>query len=101
MHCQPVFAEFESIGGSVAEDLFNRGLCLPSGSSLKPAELARVVDAVRFACPSANYERYRASRSIRERAASTTPLAFPQRTSADEPRRISAQSLGEPESLQA
>jgi pyridoxal phosphate-dependent aminotransferase EpsN len=47
MHLQPVFRSFESVGGSVAEDLFNRGLCLPSGSALTTSELERVVDAVR------------------------------------------------------
>jgi dTDP-4-amino-4,6-dideoxygalactose transaminase len=32
MHLQPVFAAYEAVGGAVAEDLFERGLCLPSGS---------------------------------------------------------------------
>lgn len=43
MHLQPVFADCETVGGAVAADLFNRGLCLPSGSNLTEAELARVV----------------------------------------------------------
>ncbi|MBA4159422.1 MAG: DegT/DnrJ/EryC1/StrS family aminotransferase [Gemmatimonadetes bacterium] len=47
MHLQPVFAAFESVGGEVAADLFARGLCLPSGSNLAPADLARVVEVVR------------------------------------------------------
>ncbi len=46
MHLQPVFAKCESVGGSVAEDLFARGLCLPSGSNLTNEELARVVTTV-------------------------------------------------------
>lgn len=45
LHLQPVFAEYESIGGAVAEDLFARGLCLPSGSNLTNEELGRVIDA--------------------------------------------------------
>ncbi len=45
LHLQPVFAEYESIGGAVAEDLFARGLCLPSGSNLTDEELGRVIDA--------------------------------------------------------
>lgn len=49
MHLQPVFARYERVGGAVAEDLFRRGLCLPSGSNLGEAELARVVSAVRAA----------------------------------------------------
>jgi dTDP-4-amino-4,6-dideoxygalactose transaminase len=34
MHLQPVFAGAKTLGGSVAERLFERGICLPSGSSL-------------------------------------------------------------------
>ncbi len=47
MHLQPVFREFPAVGGSVAADLFARGICLPSGSSLTEAELERVCDIVR------------------------------------------------------
>jgi dTDP-4-amino-4,6-dideoxygalactose transaminase len=47
MHLQPVFAGCDVIGGSVAEDLFAHGLCLPSGSDLSPAHLERVADVVR------------------------------------------------------
>ena len=47
MHLQPVFAACARFGGEVAEDLFNRGLCLPSGSNLTEADLARVVAVVR------------------------------------------------------
>ncbi|MBW4598473.1 MAG: DegT/DnrJ/EryC1/StrS family aminotransferase [Calothrix sp. FI2-JRJ7] len=46
LHLQPVFAEYESIGGEVAEDLFARGLCLPSGSNLTSEELDRVIEAI-------------------------------------------------------
>ena len=47
MHLQPVFRGFPVVGGSVSEDLFARGICLPSGSSLTEAELERVCDVVR------------------------------------------------------
>lgn len=47
MHLQPVFQSYESVGGAVAEDLFSRGLCLPSGSNLSESELLRVVDVIR------------------------------------------------------
>jgi len=47
MHLQPVFAACDRFGGEVAEDLFNRGLCLPSGSNLTEADLQRVVAVVR------------------------------------------------------
>lgn len=46
MHLQPVFAAFKRLGGHVAEELFQYGLCLPSGSNLTPDDLARVVDVV-------------------------------------------------------
>jgi len=47
MHLQPVFAGYDRFGGEVAEDLFERGLCLPSGSNLTEADLERVVAVVR------------------------------------------------------
>ncbi len=47
MHLQPVFAACETVGGAVAAEFFEHGLCLPSGSNLTPAELARVCTIVR------------------------------------------------------
>ena len=47
MHLQPVFAACDVVGGAVAEDLFARGLCLPSGSNLTDAQRRRVIDAIR------------------------------------------------------
>lgn len=49
LHLQPLFQKYPAIAGSVAEDLFNRGLCLPSGSNLSEAELVRVTEAI-IAC---------------------------------------------------
>lgn len=46
LHLQPVFAEYECIGGAVAEDLFARGLCLPSGSNLTTDDIERVINAI-------------------------------------------------------
>ena len=46
MHLQPVFASCERFGGAVSEDLFRRGICLPSSSSLTPSEQDRVIDSV-------------------------------------------------------
>jgi dTDP-4-amino-4,6-dideoxygalactose transaminase len=43
MHRQPVFANCRRVGGEVAEQLFSDGLCLPSGSSLTPSDLERVI----------------------------------------------------------
>jgi pyridoxal phosphate-dependent aminotransferase EpsN len=47
MHLQPVFARCRVRGGTVAQELFARGLCLPSGSSLTAGDLERVVEGVR------------------------------------------------------
>jgi pyridoxal phosphate-dependent aminotransferase EpsN len=47
MHLQPIFQDYAVFGGEVAEDFFDRGLCLPSGSNLAEADLRRVVDVVR------------------------------------------------------
>ena len=46
MHLQPVFAGAAAIGGGVAEALFARGLCLPSGSSLTAEAQDRVIGAI-------------------------------------------------------
>jgi len=46
MHRQPAYAAYESVGGGVSEALFAYGLCLPSGSSLTPADLDRVCAVV-------------------------------------------------------
>ncbi len=47
MHLQPLYAACERHGGATSEDLFARGLCLPSSSSLSAADQARVVEVVR------------------------------------------------------
>lgn len=47
MHLQPVFAGAPVVGGDVAGELFEKGLCLPSGSSLTDEQRRRVVDTFR------------------------------------------------------
>ena len=47
MHTQPVFADAEVIGGTVADSLYLAGVCLPSSSSLAVEHQDRVVEAVR------------------------------------------------------
>ena len=42
MHLQPVFKDSPSFLNGVSEDLFERGLCLPSGSNLSPLDLDKV-----------------------------------------------------------
>ena len=46
MHRQPVFARHRSFLTGVADDLFDRGLLLPSGSALTDDDVDRVIDAV-------------------------------------------------------
>jgi dTDP-4-amino-4,6-dideoxygalactose transaminase len=57
MHMQPVFQvaglkaregkyRARVVGGEVSEDLFNRGLCLPSGTAMTEEDLERVVSVI-------------------------------------------------------
>ena len=46
MHLQPVFKKCRLTGGEVAEDLFNRGLCLPSGTAMTEEDLDRVISVI-------------------------------------------------------
>jgi dTDP-4-amino-4,6-dideoxygalactose transaminase len=46
LHLQPVFAGCETVGGAVAEELFRRGLCLPSGTGMTEADIERVVEVI-------------------------------------------------------
>ena len=60
MHLQPVFdcskqqtarskkrSPARVVGGEVAEDLFNRGLCLPSGTAMTKQDIDRIVKIIR------------------------------------------------------
>lgn len=47
MHLQPVFASCPYYGGSVSEELFERGLCLPSGSALSDDDIAHVIEVIK------------------------------------------------------
>lgn len=49
MHLQPVFAGHERRIDGTSEGLFNRGLCLPSGSTMSDGDVERVADTVRKA----------------------------------------------------
>lgn len=46
MHRQPVFQKYPFYGNGVAEQLFNDGLCLPSGSNLTEAEKSRIAAVI-------------------------------------------------------
>jgi len=47
MHLQPVFVDARSVGGGVSQRLFDRGLCLPSGSSLADEQQDEICVQVR------------------------------------------------------
>ncbi len=47
LHSQPLFKDYECVGGEVAEDLNRRGICLPSSSSLTEEDQQRVIDCVK------------------------------------------------------
>ena len=49
MHRQPVFQGCKVSGGAISEQLFEQGLCLPSGTAMTDADLERVGKAV-LAC---------------------------------------------------
>jgi dTDP-4-amino-4,6-dideoxygalactose transaminase len=49
MHLQPVFEDcryFTAGNSSVSDDLFHRGLCLPSGSNLTESQMQRVAEII-------------------------------------------------------
>jgi len=47
MHLQPIFKDCECFNNGVAAELFEKGLCLPSGSNLTEEDLQRVTDEVK------------------------------------------------------
>jgi dTDP-4-amino-4,6-dideoxygalactose transaminase len=42
MHLQPIFSSYPYYGGTIAEELFKNGLCLPSGSNLTDIDRERI-----------------------------------------------------------
>lgn len=48
MHLQPIFEKYPYYGKKVSENLFNDGLCLPSGSNLTDEDRIRIKDAIDF-----------------------------------------------------
>lgn len=46
MHLQPVFKDAPYYGGKISENLFEIGLCLPSGSNLKSEEKVKISDVL-------------------------------------------------------
>lgn len=54
MHQQPVFAGCPHVGRKVANDLFDRGLCLPSGAQMTDSDVDRVSEVIWTLCSTAN-----------------------------------------------
>ena len=46
MHLQPIFEKYPYYGGTVCENLFTDGLCLPSGSNLGESDIRRIEDVL-------------------------------------------------------
>lgn len=49
MHKQPVFEQYPSYSNGISENLFEIGLCLPSGSNLAQKDLERITEIIRSA----------------------------------------------------
>jgi dTDP-4-amino-4,6-dideoxygalactose transaminase len=47
MHLQPFFEKYDFIGDRVSDDLFNRGICLPSDSKMTKEEQDKVISVIR------------------------------------------------------
>lgn len=47
MHLQPFFEEYDYIGNGVSDDLFSKGVCLPSDTKLSKKDLYRVIKNIR------------------------------------------------------
>ena len=47
MHLQPFFENYDFIGSNVSDDLFNRGLCLPSDSKMTQKQQNLVIEVIR------------------------------------------------------
>jgi dTDP-4-amino-4,6-dideoxygalactose transaminase len=46
MHMQPIFKDFLHFTNGTSEDLFEKGLCLPSGSDLTKNDLNRILHII-------------------------------------------------------
>ena len=46
MHMQPIFEKYPFYGNNVSESLFEKGLCLPSGSNLTDSERSRIANVI-------------------------------------------------------
>jgi dTDP-4-amino-4,6-dideoxygalactose transaminase len=49
LHLQPVFKDAPYYGEGVSEELFNKGICLPSGSNMSVSDIRRIISNITFA----------------------------------------------------
>ena len=47
MHCQPVYADCTSYTNGISEDLFRKGLCLPSGPCVSEEDVRYITDTIK------------------------------------------------------
>ncbi|MCH8317125.1 MAG: DegT/DnrJ/EryC1/StrS family aminotransferase [Bacteroidetes bacterium] len=47
MHLQPIFSKYPYYGGDLSEKIFEKGLCLPSGSALSKHDRDRVIEIIK------------------------------------------------------
>ena len=50
MHLQPIFKDYEYFGGKNSEQLFYKGICLPSDTKMSDNDLKRVVKVIEEVC---------------------------------------------------
>jgi pyridoxal phosphate-dependent aminotransferase EpsN len=68
MHLQPLYAGCEVIGGHVGADLYTRGICLPSSSSLPAVDQERVIEVVRRVARGVTYREGPGESRVSDRA---------------------------------
>ena len=49
MHLQPIFSKADRFENGVSESLFEKGLCLPSGSNFTEGDLNKVCELIKKA----------------------------------------------------
>jgi UDP-N-acetylbacillosamine transaminase len=49
MHKQPLFKDSQAVVNGVSEELFERGICLPSGTALEDSQVVRISDIIKEA----------------------------------------------------
>ncbi|MEP7109809.1 MAG: DegT/DnrJ/EryC1/StrS family aminotransferase, partial [Ferruginibacter sp.] len=48
LHLQPVFKDAPYYGEGISEELFNKGICLPSGSNMNLSDIRRIISKITY-----------------------------------------------------